>query len=554
MTTYIDLDSLGPQDLAIKRAEKLGLSGVGVPLKWREWLVRFGVAEGDIIRCGVRAIPYYRIVSPSARLIDITGREDSVVNRYSSWEEWALVTYKGLTPAKAKNLLKSPPKTEKHSLHKAYQNARSIAYVFSHMRPYSPPQADLVEIGVGQISLSGPSEEYQWKLVETDEDLAELTNLLVQARERGEVIGIDVETDTEGRKEPDELKDVLAGVGIACDGARCYYITGDRLSDTHFRNALAQVQCCGHNMKYDSCVLNRHGIKHGPIFGDSMVAAYLTGERGIGLKDLTLRRYDVKMPTFAETIYPHATIWDVDPHKVAKYCCGDAYYALRHTTDYEEILLELGERLYRLYKEVQIPSISILVDMQLEGIAFDRESAIIEVGKVKEKKDAIADAVDVIATKEGFTNPRKRVTCKACRNGSRKKLTCTTCRFRGQWEEPVPFNPSPSSPNTIGLLYGTLNLPVSSVSEDTGNPTASVLALLRLRDKHPVVGLLLVWRTLKKEEEFLEAWIEASGKDSRVHTHFTNTWVRSQRLSSVDPNLQQVKLDMRRFFIASGVQ
>ncbi len=75
--------------------------------------------------------------------------------------------------------------------------------------------------------------------------------------------------------------------------------------------------------------------------------------------------------------------------------------------------------------------------------------------------------------------------------------------------------------------------------------STDALAMLQVKDQHKSIPLMLTRNKLKKEEGFLEKWIELSEKDGRLHTTFTNTTVSTGRLSSRLPNLTQVKLDWR---------
>ena len=84
----------------------------------------------------------------------------------------------------------------------------------------------------------------------------------------------------------------------------------------------------------------------------------------------------------------------------------------------------------------------------------------------------------------------------------------------------------------------------------TGGVSVNNVALLRLKAYFEPVTYILEWKRLQKYQGFLIQWLEASAIDGRVHCVFKNTFVRSGRLSSEQPNMQQVALEHRDLFVA----
>mgnify|MGYP001600188589 FL=1 len=97
--------------------------------------------------------------------------------------------------------------------------------------------------------------------------------------------GIDVETDLDDKK-PNETRDHLVGIGIACGDYCVYGEVGDEAWMEFLREEMPKHSFYAHNSKYDLAVLLRYGLKPGPLAGDGMLAAYLFGEPMAGLNGL----------------------------------------------------------------------------------------------------------------------------------------------------------------------------------------------------------------------------------------------------------------------------
>ena len=541
MATYLDTSSLAPSaDLAAARCRELQLSGQRVPILWRlEVLQQAGA--GDTVICGPQALDFWRKLSPHVRLYSVADltNADPLPSRIDTWAEWAMVQ-QGLSRTEARRYLETPPRTAKHKHYVAYHDAVSLAALLEQARPVTLPTFDQVEVTKEQAERS-----YTWTLVDGSMDaLIAATEAFERAHETDARVGYDVETDVV-LDHPNEYLDKLVGAAVAF-GQECFYG-----SSATWLAALAhwlpKLQWVGHHAKYDLLVSRRHSIMASPPAGDSLLAAFLLGVPEAGLKKLVRDRYGEQMITYEEVAgsgKAKRPISEVDIQTVAEYCSGDAYWALRATDDLEG---ELDEQHRKLY-QIDLQLVPILAGMEERGIAFDRAAAEYERDGLKRQRSEYERAIDMVATESGWSRPVRTWVCSGCRNGKNKRVTCNECHGVGQFSERQPLNPG-SSDQVASWLHDHLKLPIQALT-DTGKPSVNALSLLRLRDAHAGPGLILRWKQLDKFISFEDAWLEWSAADGSLHPVATMARVRSGRLSYIDPNLQQVKRDWRRYFVA----
>ena len=529
MTTYIDALSIAPTvEDAKARCENLSISGHLIG-NVRDPIL-CGAQDGDIVICGPRALAYWRRLPTSVCIVSITNLNDS-----------------DPLPKRAKGTV-------------AMEQCGDLV---------EAKEAFLADLLYIQSKMDVPVERpYLWKLF-TDRLYNEVQYMFENYKG---VLGIDVETDIV-LDHPNEMYDKLVGIGIAFD-KDCYYGMADNAEWMSLMvEWLPRTKWIGHNAKYDREILHRHGIRTGKLVGDSMLAAYLLGVRSASLKSLVKDRYKYRMATYEELVgkgKKKVPISKVDQSITASYCCADAYFALRLEAD---IRRELGPNQLLLY-EMDIKLAEIVGDMEEEGMPFDRESASATLVELESKDELLASALNKIAIKTGYENPPKISTCKGCKNGKNKrwkcpiwqsnhvhhaglddrplKCCCPICRpdlpCPGKFSTPVPINLG--STDQVGRwLHEILKLPIQGVTA-SHKPQVDSLVLLRLRDYHYVPKLLLEWRQREKYIGYLKSWLKWSQNDSRLHPVFTMSRTRTGRLSSQDPNCQQVMVDWRTDFIA----
>jgi len=261
-----------------------------------------------------------------------------------------------------------------------------------------------------------------------------------------------------------------------------------------------------HNIKFDQIVLAAAGVKLAGVAGDSMIAHYLLepGARVHGLDDLTLTELGHKNIPITDLIgkgKKQITMDRVRVETVKNYAAEDADAALQLAAIYEPQLDAKGFR--KLYDEVEVPLIGVLAEMELVGIRVDvpflerlgREMAMELMGLEQE--------VHTLAGREFNV-------------GSLKELQ--------------------------QILFDEMKLPVQKRTGIKNEPSTDQESLERLAALgHPLPKKLIEYRKLiKLKNTYVDVLPTMADKFGRVHTSFNQAAVETGRLSSSDPNLQNI--------------
>jgi len=279
------------------------------------------------------------------------------------------------------------------------------------------------------------------------------------------------------------------------------------------------VEKVGHNLKYDLLLLKQHGLEvSGPLV-DTMVAHYLVApEENHNLDDVSRAVLNYKMVPISDLIGDEVaadTMREVDVAEAAPYACEDADIAFRLANELEG-RLEEGNVL-DIARDIEFPLIHVLAAMEHTGIRLDT-------GVLNEISEGLEERLDTIETDI----------------------------FELAGEE---FNIN--SPQQLGeILFEKLDLPVISKTP-TGNPSTKESVLQELSTEHDIPGLVLDWRsTYKLKSTYLDSLGELVHPDTgRLHTSFNQTRTSTGRLSSSDPNLQNIPIrtemgrQIRRAFV-----
>lgn len=320
-------------------------------------------------------------------------------------------------------------------------------------------------------------------------------------------VSLDLETTSE-----DDMAAEIVGIALAFEpGAGFYIPVAHDDKDGHGQLSLETVldrlrpylqndhrKVIGQNLKYDAKILQRHGLKLHEISFDSLLAAYLIDSASRkDLGELTQRYFGHTTRSFKDLGVDRMSELPIED--AADYAVADAEAVVRLK---EAMLPELHEKgLIRLFYDVELPLIPVLIEMELNGIRVDR---------------------DVLGEQE--------VELTVYLDGIRDEL------FKLAGEE---FNPN--SPKQVGrILFEVLELPV--VKRTKTGPSTDAQVLQELAAKHPLPEKLLTYRELDK---LLGTYIRALPEHihpatGRVHTSFNQSVATTGRLSSSNPNLQNI--------------
>lgn len=341
------------------------------------------------------------------------------------------------------------------------------------------------------------------------------------------IIAFDVETTG-----LDYEKDKMVGFSFAVDDKEAYYVPFEhfylgvekQIDKEDIAIALKKIftfKVVGHNIKFDlhfvTRFLNDDSLD---VYADSIVLAWLINpESALGLDKLSDKLLNHKMIPFKDTVKKGETFASVNLEDACKYASEDAFITLKlYNLFLEKLTLQQAKHLIVEAKEVETPFISTLLSMEKEGIKVDSsflESFLVD---VKESLNELTQKIYDLAT--------------------------------------VEFNIN--SPKQLGtVLFETLALPVGKKTK-TGYSTNEQV-LNTLKDKHEIIEFILEYREVYKLfSTYIEPLLKLSKDDenSRIHTSFIQTGTATGRLSSKNPNLQNIPartklgLKIREAFVA----
>ncbi|WP_424050153.1 DNA polymerase I [Prevotella melaninogenica] len=362
--------------------------------------------------------------------------------------------------------------------------------------------------------------QHEYKLVENEDELRQLCDFFITK----EFVSIDTETTS-----TDAISAELVGLSFSVEEKKAFYVA----VPANYEEALKIVQIfkplyesdkimkIGQNIKYDYEVLTKYGVTlQGKMF-DTMIAHYLIQPE-----------LHHNMDYMAETLLGYQTIHieellgpkgkkqknmrDLSPTDIYEYAAEDADITLRLKNVLEPRLKELGVE--ELFWNIEMPLVRVLADMELNGVCLGTE--------------ALQD------TSKIFTERMKQYEQEI---------------YKEAGEE---FNIS--SPKQVGdILFGKLQIMDKPKKTKTGQYVTSEEVLQSLESKSPIVRNILNYRGMKK---LLSTYIDALPKlinprTGHIHTSFNQALTATGRLSSSDPNLQNIPVrtddgkEIRKCFI-----
>ena len=354
--------------------------------------------------------------------------------------------------------------------------------------------------------------EIETIIVDDEKKLTALVEKLADA----EVIAFDTETTG-----TDKMQAELVGISLAVEPGVGYYLPvghneGQQLDLNVVLDAIRpamtdpDIPKAGHNLKYDYVMLERYGLTTAPLGFDTMIAEWLRdpASRNLGLKKLAWVRLGTNMQEIKELIgtgKSQITMAQVAIENAAPYAALDAEVVLRLIPELKKDLTEFGAE--DLFREMELPLIPILSEMEMEGIGLDAE----------------------------FLNTMS-VELDARMNELRTEV------FQMVGEE---FNLN-STQQLSDALFNRLGLtpPEGTKKTASGHYSTAASVLEEMRRDYPVVESILEHRELSKlQSTYVEALQgQVNPHTGRVHTSYVQTGSVTGRLASTDPNLQNIPI------------
>ncbi len=355
---------------------------------------------------------------------------------------------------------------------------------------------------------------HTYHLADTPQARRELIRRLEEARE----IALDTETTS-----TDPLRAELVGLSFAVGEGEAWYVpcrtqeVADEFRAVYENPATLKV---GQNLKYDLQVLLNYGIRlRGPMF-DTMIAHYLLHPEMRHGMDYLAEAYLHYQTIHIEELIGRGkgqlTMDQLPPADVCDYACEDADVTLRLYHLFEPLLHEEG--CHELFRDVEMPLMPVLARMERNGVRID--------------------TAGLAETSQLFTQQMNQ-------------LEAEIHELAG-----MKFNVA--SPRQVGeILFDRLQISSKAKKTKTGQYVTSEEVLESLRQRHPIVEKILEHRGLKK---LLGTYIDAlpqliNPQTGHIHTSFNQTVASTGRLSSSNPNLQNIPVrdalgkEVRRAFI-----
>lgn len=342
----------------------------------------------------------------------------------------------------------------------------------------------------------------------------EKLNHLVSELKNSEWLSFDTETT-----DVEPMKAKLVGISMASDPSKGYYIpvghrnNTDQLALEKVIKAIKplledlKIKKVGHNLKYDGMMLAKYGVEVKPYIFDTMLAAWVidSGSFNYGLKDLADHYLGLQMTRIEELIgsgKSQKNMADVPAEDVAPYAAADAAVPLALLPKLTEQLAR--NNLQKIFEEIEMPLISVLEKMEMAGIAVDRD----------------------------FFNKME------------KELEQRLIEIEADVHKLVGYDFNINSTQQLSVaLFETLHLESPNKKKTaSGHYSTNASVLEELQGKHKVVDLMLEYRELSKlQSTYVKSLPEQINPETgRIHTSFSQTVAVTGRLSSSNPNLQNI--------------
>jgi DNA polymerase I len=365
------------------------------------------------------------------------------------------------------------------------------------------------------------TERPNYHLISTAQERAELLELLLQQSE----VCFDTETTS-----IDALNAELVGISFSYKAREGFYVAvpedqNEARGIVHQFAAFFEsetIEKIGHNLKYDLHVLHNYGMSvKGPLF-DTMIAHYLIQPESKQSMDFLSEYYLKYQPISIETLLGkkgknQGSMRDIPVNEVCNYACEDADITFQLKKIIEPQIQK--DHLKELFYQLEMPLVPVLQKMEREGIAID---------------------VPALQTYS-------------------KKLEIESKELELEIKEIAGVDFNLDSPKQLGeVLFDTMKINSKAKKTKTGQYQTSEDALEQYRNDHPIIGKILEYRQNKKlKSTYVDPLpLLRDPKDHRVHTSYMQTVTSTGRLSSNNPNLQNIPIrtskgkEIRKSFIA----
>lgn len=381
---------------------------------------------------------------------------------------------------------------------------------------FSPslPDSDLLDIS---------KVNHTYHLVDTDEKRHELSELLLSQG----AFAFDTETDS-----VNPLNAHLVGISFAIRENEAWYIPVPESFEeaifviAPFKNVLQNPESVkiGQNIKFDILVLRKYGIHVSGQLFDTMIAHYLLNPELRHGMDYLAETYLNYQPIPIESLIGskgknQRSMRTVPIAQICEYAAEDADVTLKLKNLFAPKLV--SEELESLFFDIEMPLVYVLAEMEYTGVTLDKKALEQSSEELTKNLLIIEQEIYQLAGMEFNINSTKQV---------------------GE------------------ILFDRLKIEEKAKKTKMGSYSTSEDILEKIRNKHPIVGKLLKYRSLKK---LLSTYIDAlpaliNPKTTKIHTSFNQTVTSTGRLSSTNPNLQNIPIrdeigrEIRKAFTADN--
>lgn len=362
-----------------------------------------------------------------------------------------------------------------------------------------------------------------YHLITKPDERKELLALLMQQK----CVCFDTETDR-----IDALNANIVGMSFSYKAREAFYVAtphdfeGARSILEEFRPFFEAtgIEKVGHNIKYDYHVIRRYGIEvQAPMF-DTMIAHYLINPDAKQSMDALSELYLQYTPVSIEVLIGkkgknQRTMADLRPEEISDYACEDADITLQLKELFEPEIQK--DHLKDLFYDMEMPLVPVLAAMEREGIAIDSAGL----------------------------------------RAYSKELESALAELDGSIKDAAGMDFNIDSPRQLGdVLFEHLKISSKAKKTKTGQYATGEDVLQKMIHDHPIIGMILDYRQLRKlKNTYVDPLPEMTDPvDGRIHTNYMQTVAATGRLSSNNPNLQNIPIrsekgrEIRRAFISRG--